>query len=446
VWVSVYECTRVDFTIAGTYTGTASAAGDEATAGQAANSACLSGCTDSKAACLHANSYWDCSGQYAVTAASLEPTLSASLQHLGEANAAEAECDAEVDRFLALAGEHLAANIECVPGAYAIFALGQAADGSYCARISPSQGVGTYDVADFDALKSSLFQGGFSPVTAGWISYAKWGRITDPTSEEWQLQITDDDYCFQYQATPYGERVGAGTQAHVNGFLAQVNARRVAAGRPAVSIRSGGVSPNYPADCGEPLGVSLQPMQTAYWNNDCAESYYGFGPRAGALRQRESYEIEVEASTQRFEWTTTLVNPSPNSAHPLPVVHLAGQNLGLFVFPDGTRLPISLTGKFVLGADGRLFLYDGVEPSPVQGQEDFKHSQFLGGGAVAAAGTLTVRDGKVTRFDNESGHYLPPCSALLNLLDVLANAGVDVSGCALGPTSNGPVCEYQCSP
>lgn len=48
----------------------------------------------------------------------------------------------------------------------------------------------------------------------------------------------------------------------------------------------------------------------------------------------------------------------------------------------------------------------------------FHHSSFNGGGRVRCAGTMTVSNGKITKIDNNSGHYKPSSRHFLTLLNI----------------------------
>ena len=58
------------------------------------------------------------------------------------------------------------------------------------------------------------------------------------------------------------------------------------------------------------------------------------------------------------------------------------------------------------------------------GTPRYHHSSMVAGGAVAAAGQLGVRDGRILFISNESGHYMPPPSCLCAVLAVLAEMGI----------------------
>jgi len=56
--------------------------------------------------------------------------------------------------------------------------------------------------------------------------------------------------------------------------------------------------------------------------------------------------------------------------------------------------------------------------------DQVRHSSLVGGRAVAAAGMMTVHEGRLLSISNESGHYAPPPSCLRSVLAELALLGV----------------------
>lgn len=56
----------------------------------------------------------------------------------------------------------------------------------------------------------------------------------------------------------------------------------------------------------------------------------------------------------------------------------------------------------------------------------FHHSSFLAGAPVAAAGEVTVLQGRLTFLSNRSGHYQPSPDTLKVVLRVLGESGIDV--------------------
>lgn len=76
---------------------------------------------------------------------------------------------------------------------------------------------------------------------------------------------------------------------------------------------------------------------------------------------------------------------------------------------------------FVMDRRGRL--YAGFDMSV----KWFKHSSLIGGQGTLAAGRLGAQDGKITRIQNDSGHYEPGHQQMRNLLERLHLYGADLS-------------------
>lgn len=106
---------------------------------------------------------------------------------------------------------------------------------------------------------------------------------------------------------------------------------------------------------------------------------------------------------------------------------------GKVVGPDGKLLdtsnaipmhPGSPSGRGIYVMDESGNIYVNTEPG-----YNFKHSSFLSGGQVAAAGEITIKDGKLIYIDPNSGHYLPKNPAWLDqVLNRLDEMGIDISG------------------
>lgn len=79
----------------------------------------------------------------------------------------------------------------------------------------------------------------------------------------------------------------------------------------------------------------------------------------------------------------------------------------------------ALTGMFVLDRGGALLAnFDDTD------ERGFHHSSFVAGEPVAAAGCITVRDGRILSLSNESGHYIPAPSSLHRVMRKLSELGV----------------------
>lgn len=74
---------------------------------------------------------------------------------------------------------------------------------------------------------------------------------------------------------------------------------------------------------------------------------------------------------------------------------------------------------FIMTADGKI--YSAAE------KRVHHHSSFVAGRPVAAAGCWTVKWGKITFIDNQSGHYCPPRDFLEQFAKELKFRGADIS-------------------
>ena len=76
---------------------------------------------------------------------------------------------------------------------------------------------------------------------------------------------------------------------------------------------------------------------------------------------------------------------------------------------------------FVIDSKGQFYA-----GSHIRGR--FHHSSFLGGGAIQGGGEIkTNPEGKIIEISNKSGHYKPSKIQILNTLNLLEKAGVDLS-------------------
>jgi hypothetical protein len=98
---------------------------------------------------------------------------------------------------------------------------------------------------------------------------------------------------------------------------------------------------------------------------------------------------------------------------------------------DADGLPFDTSnGVSAFGADhsGRaIFVMDehgNLYASLEQEYRRFHHSSFFGGGEVAAAGELMVRDGRIMELTDRSGHYMPGLSQTQQVLDQLESQGI----------------------
>jgi len=93
--------------------------------------------------------------------------------------------------------------------------------------------------------------------------------------------------------------------------------------------------------------------------------------------------------------------------------------------PFDTRNGVSAFGA---GNSGRaIFVMDehgNLYASLEQEYGRFHHSSFFGGGEVAGAGELMVRDGKILELTDRSGHYMPGRSQSQQVLEQLESQGI----------------------
>ncbi len=102
------------------------------------------------------------------------------------------------------------------------------------------------------------------------------------------------------------------------------------------------------------------------------------------------------------------------------------------------KLPVSTTGsikgkfnsnsgKFVMEGKARAHgIYDYVITSDGELLIGSKHSYMSKGESVRAAGELKIKNGKVVRIDNASGHYMPTPGEASRFLEMFKEIGVDV--------------------
>ena len=111
---------------------------------------------------------------------------------------------------------------------------------------------------------------------------------------------------------------------------------------------------------------------------------------------------------------------------------------GLLVGATGTPLDPDLKNKpardgfaiFVMDAKGDIFL------SFDHKRDLFHHSSLLAGAPVAAAGDMTIINGKLLAISNSSGHYRPPPASLDRVLQRLAAMGVPLAKVKVTPVDS----------
>jgi hypothetical protein len=77
---------------------------------------------------------------------------------------------------------------------------------------------------------------------------------------------------------------------------------------------------------------------------------------------------------------------------------------------------------WIFVADTSFRLYVGIKQSGA-----FQHSSFLHGSRISAAGSIKVKNGRLSKLSPLSGHYRPPVSNFRAFVHSLKEAGVDMS-------------------
>lgn len=77
---------------------------------------------------------------------------------------------------------------------------------------------------------------------------------------------------------------------------------------------------------------------------------------------------------------------------------------------------------WIFVADTNFRLYVGMKQSG-----SFQHSSFLHGSRISAAGSITIKNGRITKLSPLSGHYRPPVANFRAFISSLKTAGVDMS-------------------
>jgi hypothetical protein len=110
---------------------------------------------------------------------------------------------------------------------------------------------------------------------------------------------------------------------------------------------------------------------------------------------------------------------------------------------SGQQVPLDTTGVttkagfagskpermiFTMDAEGDMRVADpAAEQAELDPNQRFHHSSLAGGGAVAGAGEMKVREGTVEAVSDKSGHYQPDMAMTSQVNDRLTDGGVDTS-------------------
>ncbi|MEM9326972.1 MAG: T9SS type A sorting domain-containing protein [Bacteroidota bacterium] len=276
------------------------------------------------------------------------------------------------------------ANTECITGYYARYVLGFSQEKSDNAEFPWVMLIShPYDQNDAAPLASSIPNKAqnfdafieemcFSPVDSGWISIANWGKI-DPTIQGSALRLTNANFSSNGRVTTQGEYLRQGSPSEE--FLSHPNIQSFLSSLPLSPTAIYG--PHFPVP-GYNAGVyeELRMMLPSKWNED-GNTLYLTDPAA-----RSAYQVDYSGAELTYA-------------------------------DDGgpVRLEERENPIFVLDCMGNLYASTRSGPQ--------RHSQLLGGGAVAAAGQLYVEDGTPFYLSERSVHYLPPSDLLENMRGVL---------------------------
>ncbi|RMH22750.1 MAG: hypothetical protein D6696_02585 [Acidobacteria bacterium] len=119
------------------------------------------------------------------------------------------------------------------------------------------------------------------------------------------------------------------------------------------------------------------------------------------------------------------LSPEEREAYRLDVKNgkLYDSEGGLFDTRDATSVHSNEPRAiFVMAPDGSIYV------SKQQRIHRFHHSSLVAGDSVAAAGEIEVEDGILRLVSNKSGHYRPLAEHADQLLELLAEQGVEVRG------------------
>ncbi|MEM9326973.1 MAG: T9SS type A sorting domain-containing protein [Bacteroidota bacterium] len=302
------------------------------------------------------------------------------------------------------------ANLECMTGSYGRYNLGYSKEKSdngqypwlmlvshpYSASeaapiLNNSEGKRMiFDKAsDFpDVLEQMCYEA----VDEGWISVARWGLL-DPAVTTNAIRFTNGNYSEAGRITPQGEFLAGGSPT--DEFLeAPGTAMRLAEiGIPISRL----IGPNFPTpDFKENQFGFLKTLELSQWTFD--EGLQQKTPLVFNYIQdpaiRMPYEVKV----------------SPDG-------RLRDANGALVETLNGYK------NNFVIDCMGRMYLTNMDDPSSLVRL----HSQFLAGGAVAAAGEVQTDRGVIEHVNLRSGHYEPPAPLLSRVQDFFPDASFEDS-------------------
>ncbi len=98
---------------------------------------------------------------------------------------------------------------------------------------------------------------------------------------------------------------------------------------------------------------------------------------------------------------------------------------------DSLSFPEAHQAMFVVDEHGNLYAAKAHRPG-------MKHSSFLGGEPVAAAGMIEVHDGQIQLINGKSGHYRPAPRFVQQFVGLLRGSGADLSEARVQDSFGGP--------
>ena len=287
------------------------------------------------------------------------------------------------------------ANTECITGTYARFTLGfseekkQNNEYPWQMLVSHPYYSNEAEPRETDQNIRWIFDKGeafaetlrlmcYEPVESGWISMARWGRLNPDFDGLFMVRLTNANFGQEGRVTFGGEYLEE--DSHTANFLAdpETKSRIKSLGIP---ISSEIFGPNFPTPgYGESIYPSLYTMPKDRWLQEGEDAFnfrYYQDPE-----ERKAFEVFLDENEKLLD-----VNGFP--------IHTLNMEMG----------------PFVIDCMGRMYMR---RPDLI-----FKttHSEFIAGGAVAAAGLFQAAEGDLEYINSLSRNYNIPRSALSRLTD-----------------------------
>jgi hypothetical protein len=83
--------------------------------------------------------------------------------------------------------------------------------------------------------------------------------------------------------------------------------------------------------------------------------------------------------------------------------------------------------EFVLSFSGDLYVFDETRKEDVSQERHIKHTSFLSGNEVLAAGMIKIKNNQIVEISNDSGHYRPSHKDIALIVNHLDMLGIDIS-------------------